>query len=236
MVGTSLEDYAGIYLKIGDKFINSQPVTANLTKRNLEGARFYRAILEMMDPELKMKLGLQGLKANFNLSQMQTLENIVKQCAIIYKKYCKHHADVIFSTVDPVSYSIVKTSNEKNTKQTKPGRNYIRVIGKDFYKLGMAGEVNAWSRICDSHQEEYDKIIQDFPEEEIYPLEKQYVVYISPKILNAASTEQYVKEQIAELDDVITYNNKIGSGLREYFHCEDMETVNDIIQMMVDRI
>jgi hypothetical protein len=234
--GTSLEDYAGIYLKIGDKFINSQPITANLIKRNLEGARFYRALLELMDPESKIMLGLQGLKPNFNISQMQTLENTAKQCAIIYKNFCKHYPDTDYSTVDPVSYCVVKTSNDKNAKQAKPGRNYIRVIGPHFYKLGMAGETNAWNRIFDSNQEEYNKIVQDFPEEEIYPLSKQYAIYISPKILNAASTEQYVKEQIAELDDVITYNNKIGSGLREYFHCEDMETVNNIIQMMVERI
>ena len=236
IVGISLEDYAGIYLKIGDKFINSQPVTANLIKRNLQGAKHYRAILILMDPESKIMLGLQGLKANFNLSQMQLLENTAKQGAIIYKNFCKHYPDTDYSTVDPVSYCVVKTSNDKNTKQAKPGRNYIRVIGPHFYKLGMTGETNAWNRIFDSNQEEYNKIVQDFPEEEIYPLSRQYAIYISSKILNAASTEQYVKEQIAELDDVITYNNKIGSGLREYFHCEDMETVNDIIQMMVDRI
>ena len=236
MVGTSLEDYAGVYLKIGDKFINSQPVTANLTKRNLEGAKNYRAILIVMDPEEKLMLGLQGFKPNFNLSQMQLLENMVKQSAIIYKNFCKNYSDRDYSTVDPASYCAVKTSNDKSPKQAKPGRNYIRVIGVNFYKLGMAGETNASNRIYDMDKAEYDKIAPDFPEEEIYPLEMQYLIYISPKIRNASSTEQYVKEQIMELDDVITYNNKKGDGIREYFHCDDMNTVNEIRQLMIDQI
>ena len=39
-----------------------------------------------------------------------------------------------------------------------------------------------------------------------------------------------------ELDDVITYNNKKGDGIREYFHCDDMNTVNEIRQLMIDQI
>ena len=237
MVGTSLEDYAGIYLKIGQKFINSQPITANLTKRNLEGCRFYRAILELMNPEqTKILLGLQGLKANFNLSQMSSLENIVKQCCTIYKNFCTKYSNANFLEVDPITYCVVKTSNQKNTKQAKPGRNYIKVIGKNFYKGGMTFKSNDHSRIFDTNREEYEKIKNDFPEEEIYPPERQYIIYISPEINNAASIELIVKEQIMELDNVTTYNNKKGDGIREYFHCEDMNTINEIRQMMVERI
>jgi hypothetical protein len=235
MVGTSLEDYSGIYLKIGEKFINSQPITANLTKRNLQGARWYRGVLELMNPEVtKLMLGLQGLKANFNLSQMQSLETTVKQCCTIYKNFCTKYPHEDFSLIDPVTYSVVKTSNEKNTKQSKPGRNYIRVIGDKFYKLGMTFKSNEQNRIFES--DEYEKLVRDFPDEKIYLPTKQYIIYVSPEIINAASIEQIVKEYIMELDDVTTYKHKIGDDIREYFHCDDMNTIDEIRQMMVERI
>jgi hypothetical protein len=240
MTGTSMEDYCGVYLKIGDKYIHGQPIPCKLTKRNLAGARFYRGILELMNPRrTKMMLGIHGLKSEFNLTHMNSLEEIIKQCCNIYKSFWSKFKDTpttVWSTVDPETYCVVQTSNKKTVREEKPGHNYIRVVGKNFFKQGIAGSKNREDRIFKPSAADYEEAKLSFPDEELYPVDKQYFVYLSPLNKRYASTEQVVLENIMTLQDVIVYDNKIGDGVREYFHCDNPDTLQEIITMMTSAL
>jgi len=238
IVGTSLEDYCGIYLKIGDKFIDGKPIASGLTKRNLQGAKWYRGILELKNPEkTKMMLGLHGLKSEFNLSRMTSLEQIIKQCCIIYKNFCGGGDVPLYSTVEPATYCVVKTSNDKTTRTSKPGHVYLRVIGTNFYKIGKTGKSNRTGRIFDkTPADEFKKIKESFPEENIFSTNRQYHIYLSPEFDKCSSTEQIVKEYIMNLQNVICYDQKIGDDTREYFHCDDMATVLEIQNVMIEAL
>ena len=240
IVGTSLEDYSGIYLKIGEKFINGKPFTVKLVKRNLQGAKHYRGILNLENPkQTKLMLGIHGLKSAFNLSEMESLEFIIIQCCSIYKKFCKNHNNLppAFGTIGPETYCIVKTSNEKSTRTAKPGHNYLRVVGKNFYKFGMTLESNRKHRIFDTcSSEEYEKLKNDFPDEDIFSPDKFYYEYISPAFNMCASTEQKVKEYIMQRQDVVCYDHKNGDDIREYFHCEDPDTLREIKLVMIGEV
>jgi len=237
IVGTSLEDYCGIYLKIGDKFIDGKPIASSLTKRNLQGARLYRGILNLENPEVtKSMLGIHGLKSEFNLTHMISLEIIIKQCCAIYKTFCSKYNNFppAFDTIEPDTYCIVKTSNEKTTRTTKPGHNYLRVVGKHFYKFGITYEKNRTNRIFNTYSiNDVEKLRQAFPDEDIFPPDKWYYEYLSPMFNAHASTEQKVKEDIMKRQDVICYDQMIGDDTREYFHCEDPDTLREIKQIMI---
>lgn len=246
IVGRSLEDYCGVYLKMGEKFIDGKPIACTLTKRNLQGARLYRGILQLKNPEkTKMRLGIRGLKSEFNLSHMTPLENIIKRCCIIYKNYCAKKVSLgalqsSQSEINPETYCVVNTSNEKSQRTSSPGHNYLRAVGKNFYKFGFTGVSNRQNRIFDPLSDaEYKKLKEDFPEEEIFPQRKFYYQYLSSQFNCASSTEQKISEYIMELvefGDVITYDRKVGDGIREYFHCDNIETLNNIKKMMIDSL
>lgn len=238
IVGTSLEDYCGVYLKIGNKFIDGKPLPCNLTKRNLEGSRMYRGILELQNPEqTKMMLGIHGLKSEFNLSSMNLLEQIIKQCCIIYKNYCKCSSHP-FETVDPREYCIVRSSNKKSSRSNKPGYIYLRVIGKHFYKLGKTGSTNRVDRIFDyaKKRDVYDQLKKDFPEEDIFPIGKFYYEFMSSEFNSSSSTEQFIIENLMSRQDVIMYDNKVGEEIREYFHCDNIATIQEIKQLIMDAL
>ena len=237
IVGKSLEDYCGVYLKIGHKFIDGKPISCNLTKRNLQGAKLYRGILDLKNPDkTKMMLGIHGLKSDFNLGQMQSLEIIVKQCTNIYKKFCAYNTgQKSFTEINPKDYCVVNSSNKKSERTNKPGNLYLRVVGENFYKLGMTTKTNRKVRIFEKPTStKIEELKQDFPEEEIYPVEKHYYEFLSYDFNTCSSTEQMLKEYIIELPDIITYDNKVGGDIREYFHCDDKNTIEDIKQMLID--
>lgn len=238
MVGTAMEAYCGIYMKIGNKFINSKPMPSGITERNVKGSKLYRGILNLMNPEkTKMMLEIHGLKPEFNLSGMAVLEKVVKQCCHIYKIYCKKYEGTPYSTVDPVSYCIVNTSNKKSKRTSLPGHMYLRKVGNNFYKLGMTASKNRAKRIFDRLTiEESEQLDKDFPEEEIYPFSKQYYELLTPEFNSCSSTEQALKEFIAEHPDVQCYDTKKGNGIREYFHCDDASTLQEIKQFMIDAL
>jgi hypothetical protein len=240
IVGTSLEDYCGIYLKIGTKFIDGKPIACSLVKRNLPGAKHYRGILNLENPKkTKLMLGIHGLKSEFNLTHMNSLEYVIKQCCAIYKSFCTKHNNLPpdFDTIEPETYCIVKTSNEKSTRTAKPGYNYLRVVGTHFYKFGMTHESGAKARLFDTcSNEDYEKLKSDFPKEDIFSPEKFYYEYISPKFNTCASTEQKVKEDIMQRQDVVCFDHKIGDDIREYFHCEDPNTLREIKLVMIGEV
>lgn len=239
ITSNSLEDYSGVYLKIGNKFIDGKPVPSSLTKRNLQGSKLYRGIIQLMNPkQTKMMLGIHGLKSDFNLSTMRMLEEIIKQCTIIYKNFCTKYKEnepfPVYSTKNPLEYCEVKTTNQKSQKTTKPGHNYIRLIGKNFYKFGHTLQKNRENRIFGWSQDDIEKARKDFTEEEIYDYNKCYYVYLSPEFSHSASTEQRTKEFIMTLQDVTMYDQKIGDETREYFHCDNIETIEHIKQCMIE--
>lgn len=238
--GSSLDEYCGIYLEIGDKFIDSRPITANITKRNLPGAKLYRGILKMRTPQkTKMMLGIQGLKSNFNLSSMQQLETIIKQSCIIYnnfyKKFPSNHND--FRSIDPKKYCVVETSNQKTKRTSTPGVMYVRVVGKNFYKLGMTKSTDRMERIFKKQAAtEIEELRTAFNDEEIYEADKQYHIYLSPVFDKCGSTEQNLKEMIVQMEDVTSYDSRSGNDIREYFHCDNLETINEIIKYMIENL
>jgi hypothetical protein len=239
ITSNSLEDYSGVYLKIGNKFIDGKPVPSSLTKRNLQGSKLYRGIIQLMNPkETKMMLGIHGLKSDFNLSTMRPLEETIKQCTIIYKNFCAKYKDnepfPLYSDKNPLEYCEVKTTNQKSEKTSKPGNNYIRKIGKDFYKIGYTLQKNRDKRIFGWSQKDIEAARKDFPEEEIYDYDKSYYVYLSPEFDHSASTEQRTKEFMMTLQDVRMYEHKVGDEVREYFYCDNMETLETIKHCMID--
>jgi hypothetical protein len=239
ITSNSLEDYSGVYLKIGNKFIDGKPVPSTLTKRNLQGHKMYRGIIELMNPkETKMMLGIHGLKSDFNLSTMRPLEEIIKQCAIIYKNFCTKYKEndpfPVYSTKNPLEYCEVKTTNQKSQKKSKPGNNYIRKIGNNFYKFGHTLQKGRESRIFGWSQKHIEAARKDFPDEEIYDYNNCYYVYLSPEFSHSASTEQRTKEFMMTLQDVTMYEHKVGDEVREYFHCDNMETLENIKEFMIE--
>jgi len=239
IVGNSLEDYCGVYLKIGNKFIEGKPVPSSITKRNLQGSKLYRGIIELMSPkETKMMLGIHGLKSDFNLSTMKSLEDVIKQCTIIYKNFCSKYKDdeifPIYSSKNALEYCEVKTTNQKGQRKSKPGYNYIRLIGKNFYTYGNILQKNKDQRIFSWSHHDCEKAMRDFPEEDIYDHDKCYYIYLSPEFDNSSSTKHHTKELIMTLQDVTHYNHKIGDEIREYFHCDNIETIEIIKKCMID--
>jgi len=239
IIGTSLENYSGVYLKIGNKFIDGRTVTSSLVPRNLQWSKLYRGIIQLMNPkETKMMLGIHGLKSVFNLCHMRPLEEIIKQCTIIYKSFCKKYENdqpfPVYSDKNPLEYCEVKTTNQKSQKTSKPGNNYIRNIGKHFYKIGYTLLKNRDKRIFGWSQYDIEKARKAFPEEEIYDYNKSYYVYLSPEFAHSASTEQRTKEFIMTLHDVTMYHHKVGDEVREYFYCDNMETLETIKQCMIE--
>ncbi len=235
MVGTSMEIYSGVYLRMGGKFNNSKPMPSTLTTRNLYKSRHYRGVLEVASENadyVKNKLQLNGLKAKFNLSDMSELEYNIKQATTLYKKWAP--CTLNDKDTNPEKYACVKTTNEKTKEKEKLQHLYIAAIGKNFYKLGIHTATTN-NRIFDYIKDDIiDQNKKDFPNEEIF--EHPYINFhtLAP-IKNACSVEQRIKELLLELDDVGTYDQKKnGNGIREYFHCEDAETMSQIIQYVND--
>jgi hypothetical protein len=128
----------------------------------------------------------------------------------------------------------VKTTNQKSQKKSKPGNNYIRKIGNNFYKFGHTLQKGRESRIFGWSQKHIEAARKDFPDEEIYDYNNCYYVYLSPEFSHSASTEQRTKEFMMTLQDVTMYEHKVGDEVREYFHCDNMETLENIKEFMIE--
>jgi hypothetical protein len=239
ITGKSLDAYCGVYLKFDNTLIDGRPIAAKLTERNLPGAKLYRGILHVKTPgKTKRILGIQGLKANFNLCSMQQLETTIKNCCTMYsnfyKKYPESHHD--FKSIDPRKYCEVLTTNQKSQKKSIPGRMYLRLVGKNFWKLGMTKDTES-KRILDIlTPKEYQELKQTFPEEDILAPSLQRYELVTNPFNNCSSTEQALKEFIIQQHEIIAYDNKKGEDIREYFHCESEEMIKTIKQFIVNRL
>jgi hypothetical protein len=234
IVGTSLEIYSGVYVSFGKKFINGKPITSTIVTRNLQGSKHYRGIMDIQNPETKNKLQIHGLKAKFNLANMKNIEDIIKQCTIIYKNYCK----CLENNKNPLpdDYTVVNSSNKKTDKTSKSdivGIDYILKVGDDFYKVGHSGSKNKAHRLLGGYftDEEIEKVKEDFPNEKLYPKHKMHFVFLPPcEIKNSKSLEQKLKEIMVSDPDIITYDHKNdGDDIREFFHC-NKEKLDELIE------
>ena len=234
-VGTSSEDYAGVYLYFGKKFINSRPVSSSLVKRNLPGSKHYRGIMNVQNPQTKNRLQIHGLKVTFNLSNMKLFEDVIKQCTVIYKNYCRL-SETTGIIPHPDKCVIVDTSNKKSVKNEILGTNYIIQVGENFWKHGYTGSKDKAKRLFSFFDDKDIEVIkQDFPEEVIYTKEKMWIWHSSYDIKNSNSVEQMVSELIISADnDIVTYANKKGDGIREYFHC-DRTQIFTLIDFIIDK-
>ena len=233
IVGTSLEKYAGIYLKIGNKFTNDEPIPYPGPARNLIGAKLWRGILEIPESSsryVKSKISLQGLKANTDILKFSGLKEAIMQASAIYEKYTKSSAndkDTNFS-----SYAEVKTTNEKTKNKSKPGICYLLRVGPNFYKFGKSSDRGKADRIFSYFsQDDYNKLKTDFPEEDLYDMRNVYYVYLpSYTINNYESLEKLSLDFILSSDNICTYDNKNSGSFREYFHCEDVNEIEKLIK------
>ena len=234
MVGASMEAYSGIYLMIGSKLINSKPMESTLVTRNLYKSKQYRGVLHMNEENstyLKHKTKLNSLKVDCNLSYMGELDTIIKQNTAMHKKYCT--TEIVNKDVSPERYLCIKSTNDKTKEKDKKGRLYLIQLGPAFYKVGITSARN---------QADYlfaytVKCMDDFPEEEKWPVEKwNYYFLTSYEISNANSLEQQVKEYMASDQMIVTYDAKKGNTIREYFHCENDASLLNIRQFILGNI
>ena len=228
------EKHAGVYLKIGEDFTNSYPVKGNLNVRHLHGSSKYRGILEVSSVnswKVKQDLQINGLKADFNLSNMRSLNETIHECTKIYKKF----RITPNATIDsPNSYVPIKSSNIKTTQgRQNLGVNYILQVGPDFYKLGDTSSKGKINRLFKTYDNKFINTIRsDFPEERFYDEQEMHFVYLPSKdYKNHESLESMLKEYLLDLDDVTTYDTRAGGGIREFFHCSK-ETLQLIVQFM----
>jgi hypothetical protein len=235
IIGKSMETYSGIYLRIGNHFINSHPMPSTLIARNLYGSKLYRGILSIAPDNaenVKKKMRLNGLKSSCNLSDMKELEFIIKQVALLFKKYVNATEE---EKSNPDSYVCVNSTNVKSKTKEKLGVIYILKVGPQLYKLGIAGKTNKSKRIFNYFSEaEYEKVKEDFKDATVYEKNKVFFVYLSScEIKNSCSLEQQTKEYFNELENVIAYNTKKGDDIREYFTCDSLESIEEIKNFII---
>jgi len=219
--GKSEEACAGLYIEIGGTFISDQPVEWQIIKRNLIGAKNYRSILQCLSPESKHHLKLSGLKAQFNLTTMKNLHDCIKCLTDVYKSYTKN---IILDSDD---YVLIKTTAEKSGEDKQiDGYFYIIKLADNFYKLGI-GENQ--TRIFDYITEEYkNKIRLQFPDINLYI--SPHCRYLSIKKLKKIKLfEEKIKTLVNESDICQSYNCLHGTDIREYFECDQIDILINLI-------
>jgi len=216
IVGKSLEHYAGLYINIGGKFINSEKVKWNVTDRNLSGNKNYRCVLYIKTNEGKSDIGLSGLKAQFNLSNKDNLHFIIKSFTDIYKKYIQ-----LDSPENSDEYVVIKTTAQKSTEVKKlTGYFYICCVGENFYKFGYCSDHKRYLKYGESDEIKLTR--EKFNEEIIF--ENPYMIYVSlNKICDVKILEQSIKSLINDDTNCVTYEAP-GDDIREYFHCDNFYT------------
>lgn len=222
MVKASGEAYAGIYVRLGNTFINDEPAEGGGLRRNLPGASRYRAIFELANSDAKSTLKINGLKSRFSFSDMPELNAAIEQCQTIYKNFFNEYdADTIPS---PETYiPSRKVSNEVTKKVNDSGFVYIVKIGNNFYKRGKTGnDKKNMSRISSYFTEDdTEKLKTNFPKESIYDLSDRVFVFLRPSD-HISSYESWLGDKLLGLKDKFTtYSSNGGGGIREYFHMED---------------
>ena len=239
------EKYAGIYLKLGDDFTNSSPVGCVFEARHhYEGGAKYRGVIEIPTLnayKVKQDLQLHGLKATFTLTAMPKLQNLLGECLKIYKAFIKIDKDDRLS-IHPSAYITIKSSNVKTKRgRGNPGANYIVQVGHNFYKFGDVTSKQKFKRMGSYNDAHQDLIRDDFPQEILYPEREINIVYLpTVDYKNHESIEKILKEYIQTIFDededsgLLLYNSKNGGGIREYFHCENQDTLKKLIQCIKD--
>ena len=88
IIGKSIEKlYTGMYIFIGGTSMSDKKINWNMDDRNLSGSSKFRCVMTCNTAKSKASLKLNGLKSEFDLTTMQDLNDTVKSCTQIYKKY-----------------------------------------------------------------------------------------------------------------------------------------------------
>ena len=241
--GTSCEEYAGIYLKLGSYVINDLPIKSALVKRNFGGAKNYRALLTPKNERAKSLLNIKGLKGLFDLTNMVELNKTIHILASsIYKKYFDALQEDHEITPDIHDIIVVKNSNKNKRPSSEikdtSGHCYIIRLGDTFWKHGITtgGKNKGFDRVKDYvDKKTYDKIKSDYPNENIYDIEDigceilnlmqcKNIKGIESDVLNYINTESRYK----------TFETKHKSGqISEFFSCneDDIKPLKQFIKM-----
>ena len=223
IIGRSEEKlYTGLYIKIGQTFISDRACVTNIDKRNLPGSKSSRSIISANTEKAKITLKLNGLKSEFNLTLMKDLHIFYTSIVNVYKKYCKIYEPE--KKIIPNDYVLISSSNKKTIKnETTKGYIYIVCLAENFYKLGKTTTNNKRLNYYTT-EESRNKLKKDFPGYTFY--KKPYIVYFSLEKLDKYNViEQELKCFIAENENCVTYDNKKGDEIREYFETKNIQSI-----------
>jgi len=223
------DNYAGIFIRIGNTFISDKYVKNDERHdRNEPGGKCYRAILDCNTEEAKHSLPFSGYKSCFNLNKIGELKSLLTELMKSYKKLrdtskTTNQNDTI---THPDKYILIcsTATKSKNTKIVE-GYTYVMKIGENLYKIGKSSKK---TRIFDYATDAIiKKTREEFPDINIY--ENPVCIFMTTKPdSNYSSSECSMKELLVELNrdnHCTTYNNKIGSDIREYFYTENIHYV-----------
>lgn len=232
--GSSEEACAGLYIQIGGIFISDKPVEWNIAKRNLAGSKNFRAVLECLSSTSKHHLKLSGLKSEFNLGSIITLNYFINCLAAVYSVYTKTIMPINnhdYLSINSDDYVLIKTTASKSSDDKQIlGYFYIVELGKNFFKFGYSTTQN---RIFDYINEKYtEENKSDFPDIDFH--KNPHCVYLSlTQIKNITLLEEKIKIFINESIICQTYNDKNGTDIREFFECDRF---NELYNLIVDEI
>jgi hypothetical protein len=245
--GSSEEACSGLYIQIGGTFISDQPVEWGITKRNLEGSKNFRGVLQCLSSESKHHLKLSGLKSEFNLASFKNLHNFIKCLTDVYKTFINHINKSNLSddiSLDSDDYILYKRAASKSSpdKSISDGYIYIVELGKcsekhmnnnvnKFFKLGQSSNQQ---RIFDYITDEYitsNKL--EFPDIDFYV--NPHCRYISlRKINNIKLLEEKIKILVKESSICETYDCLTGNDIREYFNCSSFDELYNLIVIEIN--
>ena len=212
IIGKSIEKlYTGMYIDIGNTFINDEATNWNIDNRNMPGSSNYRCVLKCISEESKSELKTWGLKSLFDLSTMTSLHEVCKHFTNIYKGYINKN-----KPNNPDDYVVVTSTSNKQRDKNKnlSGYFYVTNVGKNFYKFGISStHKRIWEH---GYNKTIKKCKTDFLDIIIY--EKPITVILPlTKIENVNVLEQEIKCFINNNSQCITYDNKTGDDIREIF-------------------
>ena len=217
IVGNSIEQkYSGMYISIGDSYINGEAVKWDIDKRNLYKSSKFRCVLKCNTQESKKNLKTSGLKSEFDLTTMNNFHAVIHACCLIHKKY-----NNIDNPTIPDEYVLVPGSNpNKKSKEGKSreGYFYVAMVGENFFKLGYCtNRERIWQY---GNKGTITSCKKDFPRITIYS-DPSLVFLTLYKIKNVQQFEEEIKTVLIENHKkaiCTTYDKLKGDDIREYFY------------------
>ena len=223
ITGKSEERYAGVYIKTGGTFLNSQPTQWDVTKRNFPGNKTYRGVLECVSSDSKKHLKLNAQKSEYNLQNTGEFSGFLKMLNRLYTKYHKGELDNDYILTQKTNNSKNKEGSYAKSKEGScEGYFYIVKLGVNFYKFGIATNRG---RVWDHNN--INNCKNDFTDID-YNVVRTMLYHTMIKIKHVKLIEEQTKKFIHESVNICkTYPSQIGTDIREFFSCNNIgEVVN----------